>query len=332
MKPVVSVIIPIYNIEQYVTKCVESVLNQSVSGMQIILVDDGSTDASGKICDSFAESNSEIVTIHKKNGGLSSARNAGLDSATGEYISFIDGDDQIESTMLEKMIDAINTYNSDMAVCGYKDYDLNGRCVEHCRASDVKALNQEDSLMYFFTMQISQSVCDKVFKRELFDDLRFMENTISEDIEVLPRLLLKCEKIIIVPYSFYHYIHRRNSITTTEISKQGFSVLNRTRFNVELIHKVCPHVEKAAYAFDFEYEFSIMFQIYDAGFQNEYKYEIKDITKYIRQNFKNYFFNKYVNIYWRIYSIFIILGIFDIYYKCYRMKRKIGGIDRNGIK
>ena len=116
----ISVIVSIYNIEKYIQRAVESICAQTYSNLEIILVDDGSTDSSGRICDEYAKKDNRIRVIHKKNGGLSSARNEGIKAATGEYIAFVDGDDWVDKSMYEDMLKAMYTYDADIAICNYK--------------------------------------------------------------------------------------------------------------------------------------------------------------------------------------------------------------------
>ena len=127
--PLISVIVPVYNVEKYLRKCVDSIVNQTYKNLEIILVDDGSPDNCGKICDEFAEMDNRVMVIHKENGGLSSARNAGLDIATGEYITFVDSDDYIENDTYEKVVVAINKFDSDLIFFREKSVDESGKTI-----------------------------------------------------------------------------------------------------------------------------------------------------------------------------------------------------------
>lgn len=131
MKEQISVIIPIYNVEKYLSDCVESVLKQTYTDLEIILVDDGSQDASGQICDDYAKQDSRVQVIHKKNGGLSSARNAGIDQATGQYFFFLDSDDWIAENALELLYKEIKSTGSDLALCNMQYVDEQGKNLEN---------------------------------------------------------------------------------------------------------------------------------------------------------------------------------------------------------
>ena len=142
--PKVSVIIPVYNVEQYVEKSIQSVLNQSMKDIEIILVNDGSTDKSGEICDRYGQKEERIIVIHKENGGLSSARNVGVKAASGDYIGFIDSDDYIESVMYETLYQMAERDSADVAVCGVYDVYKNGK-VPQCASRETFVCDQEEN-------------------------------------------------------------------------------------------------------------------------------------------------------------------------------------------
>ena len=166
MKRKVSVIVPIYNVEKYLRKCVSSILEQSYKNIEIILVDDGSTDMSGKICDELSKEHDNVIVIHKQNGGLSSARNAGIEASNGDYLSFIDSDDYIEKTMYEEMVNAIENSKKDIASCGrivdvYGSHENKEFCLDN-----VAVYSREESMrevLHFSSVDVS--ACDKLYKR-----------------------------------------------------------------------------------------------------------------------------------------------------------------------
>lgn len=168
----ITVVVPVYNVENYIKKCVESILNQTYRKLEIILVDDGSTDKSGEICDEFSVIDSRIKVIHKKNGGLSDARNAGLKIATGNYVTFVDSDDYIAVDMYRTMIEAMNRNKAEIGVCGI-GYITNG-VIREISCLPAEKVYKEDALItYFSTNDLNTSVCNKIFKRTLFEGIAF---------------------------------------------------------------------------------------------------------------------------------------------------------------
>lgn len=208
----ISVIIPIYNVEEYLKRCIESVLNQTYSDLEIILVDDGSTDHCGEICDSYCEMDGRVKVIHKQNGGLSSARNAGLEAAGGEYVGFVDGDDYIA----EDMYDTLLTYmkdDVDITCCGRIYISANGK-YEKRYISNVQKYTSEEALEEVLLLRkIGVSVCTKLFRRSLFEGIRFPVGRVSEDIPTIYKLIKKAARIAHVGKAKYFYFYRGDSIS-----------------------------------------------------------------------------------------------------------------------
>lgn len=212
----ISVIIPVYNVEKYLQEAVYSVLNQTLKDIEIILINDGSTDSSGKICDEFRNKDSRIKVINQKNGGLSAARNAGLEIATGKYVTFLDSDDWLDKETYEKMMDLIVQENADMATFGFiREYKNHSEytLVPKCRLvmKDGEAFRYVAYNDYFCII-----VCNKIIRRELFRSIRFPIGKTSEDYRVTFELLDKCSKVVYDSYPYYHYRMRKGSIGHSE--------------------------------------------------------------------------------------------------------------------
>lgn len=217
-----SIIIPVYNVEKYLNECVDSVINQTYKNMEIILVDDGSTDNSPRICDSYAEKDNRIRVIHKENGGLSSARNAGIRNMTGNYVLFIDSDDFWDSNrVIEDISNIVGKKNADIVCFGYKEYyeskneyksviDAGGISIDN--ASMCDALSKLLSAGIY-----TSSACSKAIRSEIIlkNNLYFVENITSEDIDWSARLLLKSHCFAVYNNDFYVYRQREDSITHT---------------------------------------------------------------------------------------------------------------------
>lgn len=224
MDTLISVIVPVYNVEKYLKRCVASIQKQTYSYLQIILVDDGSTDSSGQLCDQLAKSDVRLKVLHKENGGLSSARNYGLDYADGDVIAFVDSDDYIHPKMYEQMMQAMKESHSDMVICGFQEvFEEDIADGEHasyerisfedlsCRVLDIV---EKKDIPYQLKIRDVQTVVqwNKLFKRHIFEKIRYPEGKLHEDVFVIHRELWECEKIAYLPNSYYYYVQRTNSI------------------------------------------------------------------------------------------------------------------------
>lgn len=214
---IISVIVPIYNVEKYLDKCLNSIRNQTYQKLEIILVNDGSPDGSSEIMEKHKKDDDRIKIINKKNGGLSSARNAGIEVSTGDYLAFIDSDDWIDLDMMEKLHTSIVNQKSDVAVCDvrteYENGELKAELKQGVEFSDVIEVNEHpDAYMSFDCF-----ACNKLYKRELFVDqnISFPEGLLYEDIATFPRIFARISKISLVREQLYHYIVRSGAITQT---------------------------------------------------------------------------------------------------------------------
>ena len=220
-----SVIVPVYNVEPYLNRCVQSIVRQTYKDLEIILVDDGSTDRSPEMCDLWAGQDARIKVIHKKNGGLSSARNAGIDIAQGEVLSFIDSDDFIEPDMYQTMIFAMVESGKDIVCCG-RIVDLWGeREKRDFSRSSPKIYSKEDAMKEVLCLRdIDTSAWDKVYKKSLFAELRYPVGKISEDAAIILQILNESNGIFHVGKSFYHYVFRENSISKKTFTQNKHDV------------------------------------------------------------------------------------------------------------
>ena len=217
MEPLISVIIPVYKVEKYLRRCVDSVFAQTYGNFEVILVDDGSPDGCPAICDAYAEADSRVRVIHKPNGGLSSARNAGLDIAAGEYIYFVDSDDTVHPEALCTLYDRITADGSDIAIAGYLCVTDDGKILdEHHVLSDGVITANEMKRLEGHGPYVS--ACGKLYKRRIFDGLRYREGVLCEDYELLPRLTARCEKISCVDKALFNYTIHEGSIMTGQMA------------------------------------------------------------------------------------------------------------------
>lgn len=215
--PKVSIIIPAYNIASYLERCLESVRHQTYKKLQIIIVDDGSTDQTGQIADSFAERDKRFHVIHKENRGVSAARKTGLEKAEGDYIGFVDGDDYIEPEMYEKLIGLAVKYGADIAHCGYQMVFPDRVDMYH----GTKQLKVQDTYTGVKDLLkgnlVEPGLCNKIYRRKLFNQINYDENiVINEDLLLNYFLFHKSEKAVFIDVPYYHYMVRKNSASTSD--------------------------------------------------------------------------------------------------------------------
>lgn len=221
----ISIIVPIYNVEKYLKKCIDSIISQSYKNIEIILVDDGSPDQCGTLCDQYKEIDKRIIVIHKTNGGLSSARNAGLDVASGEYIGFVDSDDFIETTMYEEMLEMMQTYKCDIVECAVNNiYDdkINRYINEYNEVLDGKeALKKQLASNAKATYMPRISVWSKLFKKEFWKERRFPEGKIHEDYMLTCQALYYAKRVGLLKKGLYnHLLTNCNSIMNAKFGRK----------------------------------------------------------------------------------------------------------------
>lgn len=212
----ISVIVPVYNTECYIHNCINSILEQTHKNLEVILIDDGSTDGCPDICDQYEKLDNRIKVIHKKNGGLSDARNCGLNVCNGEWIAFVDSDDWVEMHMYEKMLEACINRDAKLAVCGrYDVFDRKQKLIGICPSAD-KLVKTEDLLSKIFLLQeADSSACDKLFHRSLWKNFRFEKGKINEDVRLMYKVVEQVENCAMIALPLYNYNHHTGSITTT---------------------------------------------------------------------------------------------------------------------
>lgn len=209
----ISVIIPVYNVAPYLEKCLDSVIRQTYVNLEIILVDDGSTDGSGNICESYAEKDKRIKVIHEKNGGLSFARNAAMKVMTGKYLTFVDGDDCIEKDMYEMLYNAISLNGSDISVCGRYEYNEDGSKRIYDFTEDRTVDKKEAVKLLLKDTSFGHMVWNKMYRKEMFEGTDFPEGKVFEDIAIMYGIIEKADKVSIVSKPYYHHLYRSGSIS-----------------------------------------------------------------------------------------------------------------------
>lgn len=239
-KKLVSIIIPVYNVEPYLRRCVDSVLRQTYKNIEIIIVNDGSTDGCAEICDEYGKNHANITVIHKPNGGLSSARNAGLDIAKGQYISFVDSDDYILEEIIEHAVELLEKENAQLLAfkVGYSRDGVS--YPDYSTISERYRVLENDELMYRFVTEkrigIGDIACNKLFEAELWKNLRFREGILFEDLDIMYSVFQKVSRCVYLDeFGYVQYI-RENSITQSVFNLKKMCIIDvydRLRMQVE---------------------------------------------------------------------------------------------------
>lgn len=261
-KSKVSVIVPIYNSEKYLKDCLDSIINQSHKNLEIIIVDDGSPDNSGKIADEYAKKDSRIKVIHQKNTGLSGARNTGLKKATGEYITFVDGDDTIEHFMIQHLLDVTTSTESDIAACSFKEVYPNGKITHFNQSYPGKTFNTKNALKAMLEEEgfmISSTM--KLFPKSFFNDIKFPVGKLHEDVNTTYKLFLKAKKIVFIPQEYYNYLQHKNSITAKAFDSKKLVLITFTDQMCDDINKLYPDLKNTTNKRRMRARFSILRQI-----------------------------------------------------------------------
>ena len=229
-KDLISIIIPVYKVEKYLEKCIESVLKQTYTNLQVILVDDGSPDNCGKICDEYAKKDSRIEVIHKVNGGLSDARNVGIAKAKGKYIGFVDSDDYIKEDMYEILINLIKEYDADVSICNLYDV-IEGKEYIRNKENGIKEYNRIDILKEVLLDKNIQSYAwNKLYKKELFNEIKYPIGKKYEDIGTTFYIFEKCNKVVVTSKPEYYYLKRADSLVNNVIES---TVLDYTEIIIQ---------------------------------------------------------------------------------------------------
>ena len=235
----ISVIVPVYNVEKYLDRCVKSILSQSFSDFELLLVDDGSPDRCGEMCDEYAKGDSRIKAFHKRNGGLSDARNFGIEKALGEYLMFVDSDDYIHEQMLETLHRLITENDADLAVCSAMDV-FEGKEVTQVREIREFTLNKTESYKYMLRGDGLPSACNKLYKRQTVGEVRFPVGKLYEDGFFTPQILKRVEKTAVTSRPMYYYFRRADSITTKPFRKGDLDVIEAYDICVRQVRELCP--------------------------------------------------------------------------------------------
>lgn len=320
----VSVIVAAYNIQNYIVKCLESISNQTYKNLEVIVVDDGSSDNTGKLADEFAKNDNRFIVIHKDNGGVSSARNRGIDAASGDFIGFVDGDDTIEDDMYEMLVNNAIKYDADISHCGYKVIEHNKETLFY----DTKQIiiqNRKKGLVDLFEgTLIEPSLCNKIFKRSIVGDIRLDESIkINEDLYFNVLLFDKANRSVFEDKAKYNYIKRDNSATTSSLNSIRRVTDPRKVYKmVTLLYKNDIEIKPYAECMEIGRNINI-YNLLSLEKDQQFKSIKKEVRDYIKLNKIKIKNNDIIRRKTRImaYGIIYMRFIYDLIYKLYFNKK-----------
>lgn len=241
--PLVSIIVPVYNACLTLDKCISSISAQTYNNIEIILIDDGSVDGSGDICECWKDRDSRIVVVHKENGGRSDARNAGLRLAQGEYIAFVDSDDFVEFDFVKISLQHLRDSDSDICVFGFSEVGLDGR-VKKCRIVDKRKIHDSKKSTEVLLNSKKYYMWNKLFRARLFKDVLFPVGFYRQDIPVVGETFCKASKVVFIPDVLYNYVHTENSLFGTECLKKYVDHYEMLLQLKKIIKNNCPDLEQ----------------------------------------------------------------------------------------
>lgn len=313
--PKVSVIVPAFNLEKYISKCIESLISQTFKDIEIIIVNDGSTDKTQEICEYYTKIDKRIRILNQKNSGVSVARNSGLDLASGDFITFVDGDDFIENDTIEFLLTNLEKYDVDVSTCGFQEshIDENGKIHSFKKKNNgFGIISSEEALKESFVNgKISLFVNGKLYKKEIFDNIRFPINMIYEDAAVIPLIMVKINKIYYDDNIKYYYIRHPKSITNLKFSKQDLDMIRVNKKNFDMVK------EKYDYAMDqveFRYLWSYLCIIDRIAASNAKFDDFCQLKNFVKKNKFKIFSNKYFTLKRKVLTLIMLIN-FGLYKK-----------------
>ncbi len=287
--PLISVVIPVYNIEEYLERCVNSVRMQTYGNLEIVLVDDGSTDKSGMLCDELAKKDGRIKVFHKENGGSSSARNLGIAKAGGEFIGFVDSDDYISENMYELLYQAMQKYDADIVQVGRDEIDTKGNALPNICEPPERAefVASKDFLKELLMHRGDCSFCTKLLRKSLFETAQFPIGELNEDFKLLIQFLGMVKGIVSLPQQTYHVFYRIGS-NTRKVDKENFSnvygdCVNNADAVETLVREEYPELVPVAFRFGMFQRLEYLLHV-PISKMNQENVQYKAICSYVRKN------------------------------------------------
>lgn len=304
--PVISVIIPVYNVEKYLSECIESVLAQTMADIEVILVDDGSTDSSGEICEKYKRKDERVTVVHQNNQGAAAARNAGVRLAKGQYIGFVDGDDWIAPEMYEKLLKGFLNDDIEIVGSGINIYRDEKNVTEINYADNLQILTGDEICRLLLRRKFSSSCCTKLFRRNIFEHFSFSTEKTNEDFEILFKIFLHIKNVCVMPDSYYYYRRNDTSITSGINSSKIFDLYYNSCKCYEYVKNHKKVLEKDAfYYMIFEGRFFLI-KLEEEKKINMYKRQYNDIIKMMRKHWLGILFKLNFPLKEKIYLLYMI--------------------------
>ena len=324
--PLISVIIPVYNVRLYLEECLESLRKQNYPKLEFIIIDDGSNDGSGVFCDEFAKKDPRFRVIHQHNHGLSAARNRGIKEAKGEYITFVDSDDYVEGNYVSYLFDLANKNQTAMSICPLKELTLKNHVINYGAGFTHKVMSTEEALGRMLREEGFTVVAyAKLYHRNLWVGTKFPEGHIHEDLATTYKLIEKCPRIAFGPSAKYIYRKRSNSISTTGFSNQKFDIITLTDTMCDYIQSKYPYLLSSTNLRRMHARFSVLRQlVFAKNLTATQKSVQKKIVKYLRTNKEFITKNTCATMRDKIAIYTLLLGtpVFKLFWDGYTLLRK----------
>lgn len=324
--PLISIIVPVYNVRDYLDTCLDSLQKQNYPKLEIILIDDGSTDGSGVVCDDYAKRDPRAKVIHQQNRGLSAARNVGLTHATGSYITFVDSDDYIAPDYVSYLFSLITKHGVLLSVCAISELTLKNHQINYGANFEEKLMSTEEALGRMLREEgFNVSAYAKMYRRDLWQGITFPENTVHEDLGTTYKLFEKCPKIAYGPGAKYIYRKRKSSISTQGFSDQKFDIISLTDTMCSELETKFPYLATTIDLRRMHARFSVLRQLALAkSLTPEQKSKGQEIIGYLKTNKTSVTKNPYATLRDKIaiYSLLLGKAAFKFTWQLYSALRK----------
>lgn len=321
----ISIVVPVYNADKYLDRCIQSIVNQSYKNLEIVLIDDGSEDSSPRICDEWSKKDNRIIVKHKKNGGASSARNLGIDVSNGSFIGFIDSDDYISQTMIEELADLLISSKKKISFCRIIRVFADGREIEITHRNCQTEFDGEEAVKNLLYDAMDTSFCNKLFVKDLFQDIRFPEGEANEEYSLWIPMLTKADGIVGCnsETATYYYRTTEGSVTSVRLTdKNNIGIVYK---NLEIIKKQIKELNlncKAAYRYFAARNAYYILLVLDKKYKiidDEMKSHYKKYKEIMWKYFFNYFFNLRVSLKDKMLYVLILSRLlrplYSVFYK-----------------
>ena len=312
-QPLISVIVPVYNTLKYLPRCVSSITNQTWKNLEILLVNDGSTDTTGFLCDELAGKDSRIKVYHKRNGGSSTARNLGIEKASGSYLGFVDSDDYIEPDMYERLMEAAKKYHAPIVQIGRNEVTEGGEALpDICiPPKETQCIDSRYFLKELLMHRGDCSFCTKLISREFLGERRFPRGALNEDFHLLIHLLPQIDQVISLPGYGYHVCYRMGSNTRkekeTHFSRVFADSVDNADMVLALVKDRYPELETVAYRFGVFQRLEYLLHI-PIGEMNEQNGQYQEIVKWLQDHWRMAMKNPYLTVKNKVYHTLFVMA------------------------